>query len=308
MSIQKKIGLVLSTLLGAFFIFSAYTKTSPNLNYFEFTIKSQLHFPEMLAAISARILVGLELALGVLLLFGITGKRKWIPRTSLILLILFSIHLLILYLSEGNDVNCGCMGDMIPMSPLVSLLKNIGLIIINYLILRTYSKNSTGKFNNPSIFIALILVVLPFTIFPIGKEKELDIQQIYIVNPLIHPNIQLEKGKHIVAFLSLGCGHCKQAVADMEQMYQQNKEIPFYLLFQKLGQEEEEKQALENFQIESGTITIPYSFLDRFQFIQILREQGLESVPSIFWIDDDNIFRVTSGHDLNQKDIELWIK
>src|SRR5690554_3894218 len=262
----------------------------------------------MLAAISARILVGLELALGVLLLFGITGKRKWIPRTSLILLILFSIHLLILYLSEGNDVNCGCMGDMIPMSPLVSLLKNIGLIIINYLILRTYSKNTTGKLNNPSIFITLILVVFPFTIFPIGKEKELDIQQIYIVNPLIHPNTQLEKGKHIVAFLSLGCGHCKQAVADMEQMYQQNNEIPFYLLFQKLGQEEDESRAFENFQLESGPITIPHSFLDRFQFIQILREQGLESVPSIFWIEDDNIFRVTSGHELNQKDIELWIK
>lgn len=91
-----------------------------------------LGFSDTLAPYFSRILIGIEFALGFLLLSNNFLKRITIPAT-VGLLSVFIIHLsYVTFLSGGNSGNCGCFGELIPMTPIEAIIKNIiavGLLI-----------------------------------------------------------------------------------------------------------------------------------------------------------------------------------
>src|SRR5690606_1293707 len=143
-------------LLGGFFVFSAITKMIPNVNYFDFTIQSQLGIAATLSAILARIFVGVELGLGILLIIQQRGIKGWILKFSLALLVLFTLHILILFFRVGNDVNCGCMGDFIEVSPIASIINNLLLIGLSIYLLIQFKESRLFKLN-PSVHYILLL-------------------------------------------------------------------------------------------------------------------------------------------------------
>jgi thiol-disulfide isomerase/thioredoxin len=91
-----------------------------------------LGFSEAVAPYFSRILIGIEFALGFLLLNNNFLKRITIP-TTIGLLVVFIIHLsYVTILSGGNSGNCGCFGELIPMTPIEAIIKNIiavGLLV-----------------------------------------------------------------------------------------------------------------------------------------------------------------------------------
>ena len=83
------------------------------------------------AKILSRLLIGLELSLAILIVMPFYLKKIIIPAI-IGLLGVFSIHLLIQTIG-GEAGNCGCFGDLIPMTPLQALIKNliaIGLLLL----------------------------------------------------------------------------------------------------------------------------------------------------------------------------------
>jgi hypothetical protein len=75
----------------------------------------------------SRILVAAELVIGIALLQSKWFKSIVLPAT-MITLLLFTIHLFYDALSKENgfiEGNCGCFGDVLPMSNLESIFKNI---------------------------------------------------------------------------------------------------------------------------------------------------------------------------------------
>src|ERR1035437_4715925 len=127
--------IILSVAVGATFLYSAYTKLYP-IQPFEYTMVEFVHLPWMVAAIAARFLVGMEAGLGALIALHLFGKNKWALKTAFLILIIFSIYLISLWITAGNNVNCGCFGDAIWMSPSASLIKNAVLLIIAGLLIR----------------------------------------------------------------------------------------------------------------------------------------------------------------------------
>ena len=78
----------------------------------------------------ARLLLGLELAIGIAILLPHYLKRIVIPGTIL-LLVLFCTHLIIEMVKHGAmNGNCGCFGQLIPMTPLEAFTKNIFTIAL----------------------------------------------------------------------------------------------------------------------------------------------------------------------------------
>lgn len=103
----------------------------------------------------ARLIIALEIAIGIAVLQKHFLKRLVLPVTTL-LLVAFCIHLSmeVMKYGAGGD-NCGCFGQLIKMTPLEALIKNIltiGLIVFIY---RNVSEHEKGKNN----------IVYPFTIF-----------------------------------------------------------------------------------------------------------------------------------------------
>lgn len=168
---NKQLPMIIKGLMAFMFLLSAVAKLypSPNLALPTFEVKQliPMGFSETSAAYFSRILIGCELALGVLLLQKNYFKRLVIPMSFLMLLI-FSIHLSYEIASSGNSGNCGCFGSLLPMSPAQALIKNIigmGLLVILYQ--KTSKQNDRLNFS----FVAAITFASILAVFLVGPMQ-----------------------------------------------------------------------------------------------------------------------------------------
>ena len=115
------------------FLLSAVAKLYPSpyfaISTFEVKQLYTMGFSQDLAAYFSRTLIGIELALGLLLLQSNFLRKIVIPAT-LLMLVVFTIHLTIVTFQDGgNSGNCGCFGSLLPMTPIEAIIKNIVAII-----------------------------------------------------------------------------------------------------------------------------------------------------------------------------------
>ena len=85
--------ILLSIALGATFLYSAYTKLFP-IQQFEYTMVEFAHMPWLMAAIGARILIGLEAGLGGLILLHFFGREMGVKGCySALVILAFSLFI-----------------------------------------------------------------------------------------------------------------------------------------------------------------------------------------------------------------------
>jgi len=115
----------------------------------------------------SRLLIALEVAIGIAILQRHFIKRFVIPVTAF-LLVAFCVHLSIEMVKHGAmNGNCGCFGQLIPMTPLEAFIKNfltLGLLVYIY---RTTEEHEKGKnrFMVP-MFIYSVSAFAMFAVFP----------------------------------------------------------------------------------------------------------------------------------------------
>lgn len=146
---KKNISWSIRIVVALLFIVSAIAKLYPSpyfaISTFEVKQLYTLGFSDSLAPYFSRILIGIEFALGFLMLSNHFLKRITIPAT-VGLLSVFIIHLsYVTFLSGRNSGNCGCFGELIPMTPIEAIIKNIiavGLLIWLWKILENDKKSN----------------------------------------------------------------------------------------------------------------------------------------------------------------------
>lgn len=125
---KQNIALLIRIVIGFLFLLSAVAKMYPSpyfaISTFEVKQLYPMGFSEASAAFFSRTLIGIEFALGLLLLQRHFLKRIVIPATIL-MLVVFIIHLTIDTISNGNAGSCGCFGELLPMTPVEATIKNI---------------------------------------------------------------------------------------------------------------------------------------------------------------------------------------
>jgi uncharacterized membrane protein YphA (DoxX/SURF4 family) len=109
----KKLQVVLRVVLGAVFIYAAYTKLRQSWLLFALSIDSYQMLPEWAVYAVARTLPWLELALGVLLITGVWLRYLSVVATT-ILSLFFSVMLVQYF--RGAGIDCGCFGVGEPLS------------------------------------------------------------------------------------------------------------------------------------------------------------------------------------------------
>lgn len=120
--------------LSALFLVSVIGKLYPDpsvyntLSAFEAKQLLPMGFSGDFAQWFSRTLIGCELALGLLILQPHFYKKLVIP-TSILMLVIFCIHLSYEIATKGNVGNCGCFGEFISMTPLQAIIKNIFAIV-----------------------------------------------------------------------------------------------------------------------------------------------------------------------------------
>lgn len=169
--VNKQLPVIIKAVMAFMFLLSAVAKLypSPNLALPTFEIKQLLPmgFSETAAAYFSRILIGCELALGILLLQKNYFKRLVVP-VSFLMLLIFSVHLTYEISSSGNSGNCGCFGSLLPMSPLQALIKNIiGMGLLVFLFLKSKKENDRLNFS----FLAAITFASILGVFLVGPMQ-----------------------------------------------------------------------------------------------------------------------------------------
>ena len=234
---MKYVAFFLNVLVGGTFLLSAYFKLLP-IDFFEAKI-SLFGIEGVLGAILARLIIGVELIIGLFLIAQITFDKR-LQKIILAVLSGFILINFIDYLRYGNDTNCGCMGTVVSMSPLVSVLKNVILILCTAI---------SGKFSQAEWRLPRLTALL-FAIIPLGgvfiyspvyiaadstMPKKGSRPDFSIMNG--HPgfkgktyNEDLSKGKKIVAFLSLTCPHCKLAAFKLNNYKKSDPSLPIYFI------------------------------------------------------------------------------
>ncbi|NBW71986.1 MAG: protein tlpB [Flavobacteriia bacterium] len=163
-------------LISGLFLLSAFAKIYPDPSFyfsitaFEFKQLVPMGFTMETAVYFSRIIIGIEFAIGILLLFPYNIKKFIIPATILMLAV-FSVHLIIEILTGGNQGNCGCFGALLPMTPLQALIKNLLSIGLLTLVLYKFSNELVEK-NNILITtnITTLCILALFMLIPIQKK------------------------------------------------------------------------------------------------------------------------------------------
>lgn len=136
----------------------------------------------------SRLLIGVELALGIAILQRHFLKRLVIPAI-MALLVIFCIHLTIEMVKHGAmNGNCGCFGQLIPMTPLEAFIKNI--ITLGFMI---WLYRLTKESEMPHRFSWLLVIwgfstLLMFVVFPFCPCKDEAAPAETISTPLAAPD------------------------------------------------------------------------------------------------------------------------
>ena len=163
-------------LISFLFLLSAVAKLYPSpyfaISTFEVKQLYPMGFTESTAAYFSRILIGIEFALGLLLLQKNYLRSIVIPATILLLAV-FTTHLSIeSYLNGGNSGNCGCFGSLLPMTPIQAIIKNVIAILFLgwlFIIIPKVNESKDNFFVLTSVTFGMILML--FMLAPIQPQS-----------------------------------------------------------------------------------------------------------------------------------------
>lgn len=150
-NIKRYLPWTIRIIISFLFLISAVAKLYPSpyfaISTFEVKQLYPMGFSEDFAVFFSRILIGIELALGILLLQSNYLRRIIIPATIL-MLVVFTTHLTIDTIQNGgNSGNCGCFGSLLPMTPIEAIIKNVVAIILLAIYLYVVPKITNEKSN-----------------------------------------------------------------------------------------------------------------------------------------------------------------
>ncbi len=305
--LKKAPFIVLSILLGAVFIVSALTKLNP-IEQFEYTFVD-LHVANwQTAPFIARLFISLEFFIGGLLVFNIKVKTTY--KIAAASLLMFSVYLVGLLVVVGNKGNCGCFGNYFYMTPWQALIKNaimLGLILLLY---RYHSGFSFKRVNILFYVLLIVSLVLPHILnyvdfgysqtylFKHEADYKLELDSLYSQAQVNTPPQSLRTGKHVIAFMSLTCPHCRIAAKKMKIFKARNPAISIYFVLNG------DPKLLTPFFEDTKATSIPYCLLLGRNFIFLA---GLE-MPAIYLVNNSIVEKKLPDYfHLDQHEVEKWM-
>jgi hypothetical protein len=274
----------LAFLFGAVFVFSALTKgytidegkvrRSP---FFELMLVTQTPLEtRQQAALATRAIVAMELLIGLLFFQRALLRRVVVPITAFVLLG-FTLYLLWLMIYDPEATDCGCFGEMIKMSPAVSILKNLVLLAV---LVPVYRFADSAK-RSMGIPIGMAAFALAFAIFampaPPAEPPAAPVKaggaapsKFAIFDTLRNgeEELDLTEGLRIAAFLSLDCEHCQFVALQLGETYDIFE--PARIGFVFLGKEEQVSEFLGQINTD---LVIPYTIPSALSFFDFTGDQ-----------------------------------
>lgn len=263
--------------VGVVFILSAVSKLK-STGLFEITLIDQGFTPDRtVAAFLSRMLISVELFIGVAFFQPFLLKRFIAPLT-LIVLTAFSIYLGYLMIFAQSAENCGCFGEVVKMSPLESLLKNIVLIgLVLYFFIKAESRK--GNWLIPTLLLIGCFAFV-FAAFPIRSLQDNAFAKYTHFEP--EGRVDLTRGDKLVAVMDVNCEHCQATAKELGELeHNTNRLPPIYLLL--FGEDEGANSVQYFFYLASTNYS--YHKISEDEFFNLIGS----APPRIYWLHDGKI-------------------
>ena len=218
--------LAVRLLLGAFFVVSAIAKWV-DIDHFEIHVFSYNLLSLNASFLVARLVIVAELLVGIGLMSDIW--HRFVNACTLLMLVGFTLFLGYAALVGRTD-NCQCMGSLLEMNPVQSMLKNALLLLLLWIAMHAPEWRWHPKW---WLWLPVVLAV-PTTLFIVsapdnwlfGPEDEVfnaDALREAIVDDGALGPLDLDEGKHVVAFVTAGCQFCRMADQKLSSIWQRHE-------------------------------------------------------------------------------------
>ena len=273
---MKLLSKTLQLLLAITFLFSAYTK-AVGPGFFEITLMDQGIAPNrLIASYLARFFIGLEFALGFLMLLPFYIKQ--LMQFTFFLLGGFTLHLIYLW-SIGDTDNCGCFGEMISMTPEQSIIKNIIMLAIALAVFKTAETKKIKKII-PVVFSAVTIISM-WIILPIPNHNEFPFDS--FTHFETRGRVDLSSGEKLVAIFNLDCEHCQETANKLAKLKRSVENFPeFYVLYFQEG-----STSVEDFESITQS-SFPYDLIEVNTFFDLIGD----SPPRVYNLKDGKVLEI----------------
>ena len=273
---MKFLSKTLQLLLAITFLFSAYTK-AVGPGFFEITLMDQGISPNRnIAAYLARFFIGLEFALGFLMLLPFYIKQ--LMQFTFFLLGGFTLHLIYLW-SIGDTDNCGCFGEMISMTPEQSIIKNIIMLTIALAVFKTAETKKIKK-TIPVVFSAVTIISM-WIILPIPNHNEFPFDS--FTHFETRGRVDMSSGEKLVAIFNLDCEHCQETANELAKLKQSAENFPeLYVLYFQEG-----STSVEDFESITQS-SFPYDLIEVNTFFDLIGD----SPPRVYNLKDGKVLEI----------------
>jgi hypothetical protein len=273
---MKLLSKILQLLLAITFLFSAYTK-AVGPGFFEITLMDQGIAPNRVIAVYlARFFIGLEFALGFLMLLPFYIKQ--LMHFTFFLLGGFTLHLIYLW-SIGDTDNCGCFGEMISMTPEQSIIKNIIMLAIAIAVFKTAETKKIKK-TIPVVFSAVTIISM-WIILPIPNHNEFPFDSFTRFET--RGRVDLSSGEKLVAIFNLDCEHCQETANELAKLKRSVENFPeLYVLYFQEG-----STSVEDFESITQS-SFPYDLIEVNTFFDLIGD----SPPRVYNLKDGKVLEI----------------
>ena len=271
---KNKITLLLRVLIGIVFIFSAYSKLiAPGIVEI-ILVDHGLAASRESAGFIVRILISLELALGLLFFQPFSLKRIVIP-VSLLFLIGFTAYLGYTGFILHDSQNCGCFGEMIKMSPLESIIKNVLLMVLLAVLFRR-SEEKKNYFVVPMVILATFIIV--FAVSQVKSYKDFKFAK--YTNFVGAGRVDLSHGDKLIAVFNTECDHCQNLAKELSGLKKKAgwSSNLYALLFSEGTISADSFKVITNF-------NYPYRMITMNEFLDLIGQ----SPPRIYWLRNGSV-------------------
>ncbi len=235
---KKNLPMIIRVLISALFLLSAFAKLYPTPMFgitkvFEQGQLIPMGFPEDLVPYLSRFILAIELLIAFAILQRNYLKKLIIP-SSIGLLVLFSLHLTY-SIFLGDTENCGCFGDLIPMTPFQALVKNLITIVVLMYLYKNTTDDKENVFSKLSIqFLSLLLVMFAF--LPVSSQT--NSEKSSFVSFVDDEKFKNSEDYKILCYFDAGCEHCQHTARSLDSLSKLSDNFPpVHIVFSDTEQE-----------------------------------------------------------------------
>ncbi len=257
-----------------------------------------------LVSFAARFVVIAEMVLGICLIFSILFKpAKWLAAVFLVGFSLFLVWRAVL----GDTESCHCMGDVVDMNPVQSLVKNLGLGVL----LALAWNSEALKIRCQELISLLLTAAAAVTVFAVNPPDIFyrlgpDSRSADLVPENFRPaadSLGLNDGRKIVCFYSASCEHCANCASKMAGIIRRH-DIPtdsVHVVFMQTHVNQD--SVVTVFYKEHGEdLVLPYSCLHPYSFIPMTNG----SMPLVTLFKDGELVREYDYLSIDEKEMAAF--